>query len=134
MRRLLLVLLFACAMPAAAQMYKCVDERGRTHYTDKMAPGCKGGAVDIQGQAPISGKVTPYKEDLNRSEREFQQREKQRVREEEAAARTLAAERKRCDSLRGQHQRLASQRRPANAEAHDAALRNLAGQIEKCRS
>jgi len=29
------------ALPAAAQMVKCVDERGRTHYTDKPEIDCK---------------------------------------------------------------------------------------------
>src|SRR2546430_1033629 len=44
----LAVLLLACA-PAYAQMYKCVDSRGVTHYSDKpMPPSCKGGAVKIR--------------------------------------------------------------------------------------
>ena len=50
MRRLALALLLAVALPAHAQMYKCVDARGVTHYTDKPLPGCKGGAVNIHGQ------------------------------------------------------------------------------------
>jgi hypothetical protein len=29
--------------PAQAQMYKCVDERGKTIYADKPIPNCKGG-------------------------------------------------------------------------------------------
>ena len=38
----LTVLLLACA-PAYAQMYKCVDSRGVTHYSDKpLPPSCKG--------------------------------------------------------------------------------------------
>ena len=48
----LAVLLLACA-PAYAQMYKCVDSRGVTHYSDKpMPPSCKGGAVKIRATPP----------------------------------------------------------------------------------
>ena len=42
MRALLLAVLLAAAGPAGAQMFKCVDAKGRTHYTDKPLPGCKG--------------------------------------------------------------------------------------------
>jgi len=47
--------LLAAAFPAAAQMYKCVDERGVTHYTDKPRPDCKGGKVDIRPIPSLSG-------------------------------------------------------------------------------
>ena len=42
MKFFLLVVLLAVATPAAAQLFKCVDAKGRTHYTDKPLPGCKG--------------------------------------------------------------------------------------------
>ena len=52
------ILLLACA-PAYAQMYKCVDPRGVTHYSDKpLPPSCKGGAVKIRGTPP-SGTSRP---------------------------------------------------------------------------
>ena len=55
----LTVLLLACA-PAYAQMYKCVDARGVTHYSDKpLPPSCKGGAVKIRATPPSSGTSTP---------------------------------------------------------------------------
>jgi hypothetical protein len=47
-RFVLLAFLVACSAPAAAQMFKCVDAKGRTHYTDKPLPGCKGGQTDMQ--------------------------------------------------------------------------------------
>ena len=65
--------LFAAA-PVHAQMVKCVDADGRTHYTDKPPPGCKGGAVDIKAAPPISGKVQESKENMSDAEREFQRR------------------------------------------------------------
>jgi hypothetical protein len=33
--------LLVAAFPAAAQLHKCIDERGRTQYTDKPVPGCR---------------------------------------------------------------------------------------------
>jgi hypothetical protein len=55
----LTVLLLTCA-PAYAQMYKCVDERGVTHYSDKpLPPTCKGGAVKIRGTQPSTGTRRP---------------------------------------------------------------------------
>jgi len=51
MIRATLVALLLAASPAAfAQMYKCVDAKGRTQYSDKPAPGCK--ATLIKGEAP----------------------------------------------------------------------------------
>ena len=55
----LTILLLACA-PAYAQMYKCVDARGVTHYSDKpLPPSCKGGAVKIRGAQPSDGTSRP---------------------------------------------------------------------------
>jgi len=53
---LLGILLLLPATPHA-QVYKCVDERGRTHYADKPAPGCKAGATNVRPQPPASEKA-----------------------------------------------------------------------------
>ena len=37
----IVILLAAASMPAHAQVYKWVDESGRTHYADKAAPNAK---------------------------------------------------------------------------------------------
>ena len=47
MRVAVFLLLGILPLPVLAQMYKCVDERGVTSYSDKPRPGCKGGEVDI---------------------------------------------------------------------------------------
>lgn len=98
-------------------MYKCVDERGVTHYTDKPRPGCKGGEVDIRGQPPISGKLAPRKEDFGREERDYQRRRIGRERGEERDRQQLAAKQRRCASLRAELQRLQSQRRVVVVDA-----------------
>jgi hypothetical protein len=55
----LTALLLACA-PAYAQIYKCVDARGVTHYSDKpMPPSCKGGVAKIRATPSPSGASRP---------------------------------------------------------------------------
>ena len=84
--------------PAYAQMYKCVDERGVTNYSDKPRPGCKGGPVDIRGSPAVSGSVAPAAaSDLARQDAEFKRRQIEREKAE-AEQRTALAER--CAALR----------------------------------
>ena len=49
-------MLLAAAGPAGAQMFKCVDAKGRTHYTDKPLPGCKG---EAQMRPPAQPQARP---------------------------------------------------------------------------
>lgn len=119
---------------AQAQMYKCVDARGVTQYGDKPCPDGKGREVDIQGQPPISGKVTPYREDMKGAERDLQRREAQRERERQSDANALAAQQRRCTTLRSELQRTSSIRRPADSDSHDARLASLNAEIARtCR-
>jgi len=96
-RRLALAVALAALGPAHAQMYKCVDERGVTHYSDKPSPGCKGGKVDIQASPPLSGAVAPRAEDLARQDAEFKRR---RLEQEQAQAADRKALEQRCGRLR----------------------------------
>lgn len=89
------------ALPAYAQMYKCVDERGITHYSDKPRPGCKGGPVDIKGSPPISGNVTPpAASDLKRQEADLKRRQMER---DKAQAEQRAALAERCAAVREEY-------------------------------
>ncbi|MGH8725137.1 MAG: DUF4124 domain-containing protein [Burkholderiales bacterium] len=98
MRRLALAALLAAIGPAHAQMYKCVDERGVTHYSDKPSQGCKGGKVDIQASPPLSGTAAPRRpEDLARQDAEFKRRQLER---EQAEAGDKKALEQRCGRLR----------------------------------
>jgi hypothetical protein len=98
--RLAAALLLAAALPSYAQMYKCVDERGVTHYSDKPRPGCKGGQLDIRAIPPPSGKERAPAPDAGGAEREFQRRQIERARAEEADARKQEAQKRRCAALR----------------------------------
>ena len=99
--RIALALLFA-ALPAHAQMYKCVDERGVTHYSDKPRPGCKGGEVDIRPIPPAGGEVRPRTEDWSERDRDFRRRQ---IQQEQAVQKDRAAGERRCAEVR---QRIAS--------------------------
>jgi len=99
-------ILLAAVTTADAQMYKCVDERGVVHYSDKPRPGCKGGQVNIQASPPISGKIAPPRSpDLARQDAEFKRRQIER---EQAEAKDKAAAASRCARLRREHAVLAS--------------------------
>jgi hypothetical protein len=98
--------LLVAAFPAAAQMYKCVDERGVTHYSDKPRPGCKGGPVDIQAIPSVSGQGTQSRPaNLPQQDADFKRRQIER---EQTEAKAKAALDQRCARLRQEHAVLAS--------------------------
>jgi len=107
------VLAAISAAPVHAQMHKCVDERGVTHYTDKPGPGCKGGPVEIRPTPPASGKVDERKGDPAGAERGFQRRQIERERKDQDEARKLEAKKRRCASMHTDYGRLTGGRRLA---------------------
>lgn len=106
----LVPLLILASFAAHAQMYKCVDERGVTAYSDKPRPGCKGGEVDIRPIPPPSGKERASSSDPRGAEHEFQRRQIDRARADEADARKQQRQKRRCASLRAEHGLLQSGR------------------------
>jgi hypothetical protein len=104
----------ACAI---AQMYKCVDQRGVTHYSDKPSPGCKGSEVDIRASPPVGSAAPRPAQDLKQQETEFQRRRIAREREEEKAAAQRAAVERRCAAMHAELQRLGSTRRLVTVDA-----------------
>jgi len=118
MRPAVFLLLVVFPLPGFAQMYKCVDERGVTTYSDKPRPGCKGGEVDIRPSPPTTGSAIPREgQDLGRQEADFQRRRIERERAEEKAASQRAALERRCSSLHTELQRLATTRRLVTVDA-----------------
>ncbi len=107
----LTALLLACA-PAYAQMYKCVDARGVTHYSDKpLPPSCKGGAVKIRATPPTGtgGPSVP------------------------AAAGTAADLNRRCARTAQEYTRMQSARRDGKPdENRDQRLEELREQARGC--
>jgi hypothetical protein len=109
MRRLLVVALALSASSASSQtMYKCVDARGVTRYTDQPQPGCKGGEVKIEAQPPISGKLSPPPEDARRDEQGFQRRRIAEERGREAEQKAREEQNQRCATLQADLRRLES--------------------------
>jgi hypothetical protein len=115
MKRIFFVLALLLSMPCAAQMYKCVDKKGVTHYTDAPLPGCKGGEVDIGPLPSVSGAQTPRREeDFARQEADFRRRQNERAQAEASLRATLET---RCRALRLEHDRLSSGRPLARIDA-----------------
>ena len=57
MKRLALGLLLLTAMTAHAQkVYRCVDSRGATYYTEKPGPGCKPTSIDSKPEGAPAAK------------------------------------------------------------------------------
>ncbi len=133
------------AAPVHAQMVKCVDKDGVTHYTDRPPPGCKGAEANIRSAPPISGKVQESKENVSDAERDFQRRRIEKERKENSDAKKLEAQKRRCASLHADYQNLSSGRRivrtneKGEREAVDQAVvdrrvAQLKGEIEQnCR-
>lgn len=95
------------ALPAAAQMYKCVDARGVVTYSDKPSPGCKGGPVDIQPIPPLSGQAKPAPQSSSPSQQDADFRRRQ-IERERAAATESAALAQRCARARHEIGRLSA--------------------------
>lgn len=57
MIRSLVVALLVAASPAAfAELYKCVDAKGKTQYSDKPLPGCKSERITRAPNVALSEK------------------------------------------------------------------------------
>lgn len=102
---------------ASAQMYKCVDARGVTHYADKPSAGCANTRVDIRPSPPISGRLSPPVEDTAQQDADFKRRQAERADAERAEEQRRAAQQRRCAELRHEQARLGSGRRIAQVNA-----------------
>lgn len=52
-------ILLATSLPAAAQVYKCVDSRGKSHYSDQPLAGCKAQAINVEPKTAASVSSRP---------------------------------------------------------------------------
>jgi hypothetical protein len=95
-RRLALALV-ALLVPlcAQAQLYKCVDEHGRTNYRDQPAAGCK--AVDIRPSQPLSGALQGSQESFAVRDADLKRRQLER---DASAAQERETKERRCADLR----------------------------------
>jgi hypothetical protein len=92
-----------------AQVYKCVDERGRTQYADKPGPGCKASASDVRPQAPAAEKPGSARGKGKAASRPPAQ--------EQARAQDPRTLEQRCASMRRELVRVASRQRVASVGA-----------------
>jgi hypothetical protein len=104
--KLAALVLALVAAPAAAQMYKCKDERGVVQYTDKPIAGCK--EVEIRASPPISGTLQAPNEDVAKQDAEFRRRQIER---DKRAGAAQQAQVQRCSELRREYSMLNTSRR-----------------------
>jgi len=104
--------LLALALPAQAQLYKCVDEHGKTNYSDQPAAGCK--AVDIRPSPPASGAVQGGPESFAVRDAELKRRQLER---DAAAAQEHEVKERRCAELRRENVVLSSGARISSLNA-----------------
>ena len=104
MIRIVLLSLALLPLAAAAQMYKWVDEKGVTHFSENPpADGTKATTVEPR-VTPPSGPVAPPKgtnsESWRSQESEFKKRQIERGQRDQAEAREAAQKQERCDEAR----------------------------------
>jgi hypothetical protein len=103
LKALALAALLAASVSAQAQMYKCVDERGVTSYSDSPRAGCKGKEVDIRPIPPVSGELKPDTSDIAGREADFRRRQIERS---DAQADEEAGRKQECERMRREYARL----------------------------
>ena len=101
-RALALVALWAAGAAHAGPMYKCVDAKGVTHYSEKPVPGCRGAEIDLQPLPAPSGAERPESRDLAEQERGFRRRQLERDEAERKAAADMQQRARRCQQLQGE--------------------------------
>ena len=109
--RLLAALFVIVALDAHAQLYKCVDEQGKTRYTDKPSADCK--ATAIKGN-PASSGAPERREDLGAEERDFQRRQSEQQASQKKEQQALA---QRCARARQERAFLGSGQRIVRIDA-----------------
>jgi hypothetical protein len=84
--RILLASLLALALPASADMYKWVDEKGVTHYSESPPPeGTQSKKLDLPVTPPSAPAAKPQSpEDWKAREAEFRRRQLQKENAEQA--------------------------------------------------
>jgi Skp family chaperone for outer membrane proteins len=90
----------ACAVGAHAAMYKWVDEKGVTQYSETPPPDGKATKIDVR-PTPPSAPVKPAKDDWKQRDLESRQRKLQEDmrhdRDEQRAAQRAAQRKSRCE-------------------------------------
>jgi Domain of unknown function (DUF4124) len=113
--KLAALVLAAATLPAQAQMYKCVDQHGKTRYSDQPGTGCR--EIDIRPSPPLSGAVPAPAESFAVQDADLKRRQLER----EAAAAKETAERdaleRRCATGHREQAVLASGVRISNVNA-----------------
>lgn len=96
MRFPFLCLFLLLTLPAQAQIYKWIDEKGRARYGEKPPPG-----VNARLLAPPAGPSSaPRRQGIDEQEADFRRRQIEKREAEERHARAARIKEKQCENLR----------------------------------
>lgn len=95
-------LLWACLAPAAAQVYKWVDEKGTTHYGERPPQGRKAQEIDQRLANPGADPGKAAQPDWNEKELEFRRRRIEAEQAQTLREQQQAANRRACNDARDQ--------------------------------
>jgi flagellar motility protein MotE (MotC chaperone) len=131
--RVFLLLLALAPAGAQAQMYKCVDERGITRYTDNPCPAGKGKKVDIRPIPPLSGQLKERASGTAEDDAAFKQRQRDRETAEQKDVAAKQAREQRCARMRQNLDTLQNSRRVKDAgkELDDDTREKRAAQLRE---
>ncbi len=107
--RAVLLLVVALATPAFAQVYKWVDENGRTHYGEKPPAGVKATEVGVPQASPSQPAPADWKQKELESQRQRIEREGREAKEGQREKRVTQARERECAQARRQLSRLEEQ-------------------------
>jgi hypothetical protein len=134
----------AITVPALAQVYKWVDEKGVTHYGERPPQGSKASEVPNRLASPDPGVPSPP-EDLQQKDREFRQRKIESESVEARQQREIARRQEQCNQQRDLLARLTQSQRTytlgekgdriyMNDDVRDAAIARQEKLVaERCR-
>jgi len=96
------LLVFLIALDADAQMYKCVDERGKIQYTDKPQAGCKESRSSRAAALRLRRGEAAAQEDSQREDADLKRRQLERAAVEAQERKVQEALGQSCARLRGE--------------------------------
>ena len=99
MRPLAMLAAALLASSVQAQVFKWVDENGKTHYGEKPPPGVKATEIGVPA-SPASSSAPETSQQWKEKEIEFRQRSQEREQKEKAAQREGLERKQRCSYAR----------------------------------
>ena len=96
MIRILLLSLALSPLAVAAQVYKWVDEKGVTHYSESPPPDGKAGKIEIKPQGEAVAPATDWKQKEEAARQQRIQKQQSERQQDDQSQNQVAVRRNRC--------------------------------------